>query len=244
MVYLSQSVPGGRSCYSISDLIEYGECPVKLEYSSNIILECQEQVWTSMVSECFNWLCSRALTGKFPSPKSFETQFNLLWDKLKPTIGTALSTDLMLITHSRCARVYKFFSDLKSFEVIAHHQNFDFESSFSVIKSSLTIIRKSNLIYSLYMDNTVTNSKLPRMYPVVCSIISSVTKSFLSGYTYIKKPYIIRAQNFSFHSPRTVANLPNVIDNIVIGLNHSKYPVTGPNCKVCNKKSECPWFNE
>lgn len=244
MAYPLQSVPGGRSCYSISDLIEYGECPVKIKYLSNQTLDCPEQVWTSMVSNCFNWLCSRAMTGKFPSAKSFETQFNLLWDKLKPSINTALSTDLMLVTHSRCNRVYKFFSDLKSFEVIAHDQSFDFESDLSVISVPLTIIRQSNLIYSFYVDNSVTYSKVPRMYPVVRSIIASVTKSFLAGYSYIKNPCIIQAQNFSFYSLSSVANLPNVVDNIVIGLSHSTYPILGPNCKVCNKKSQCPWFNE
>jgi hypothetical protein len=82
------------------------------------------------------------------------------------------------------------------------------------------------------------------MYNIASSIIQNVTKDLLEGFTYIKRPCIVKTQNFSFHTFPAVGDLPNVVDNIIIGIKHVRYPVVGSHCHMCNKKSVCNWFHE
>jgi hypothetical protein len=244
MAYPLQLVPEDRSYFSLDDVILYGECPAKLPEVTNNFVTCQEQIWSSLVSDCFTWITGKSLTGVFPSRKTFDSQFNIFWDKLRPRITTALSTDLLLVSRDRCSKVYNFFSSLKSFEIICHDQIFEYQSNKFVLGVPLTVMRHSNVVYSFYLDKLSSPNKLHKMYSVASSVIHNVTKDLLSGFTYIKKPCIVRAQNFSFHTLPPVRDLSNVVDNIVIGMKHVKYPVLSSHCQMCNKKSVCSWFNE
>lgn len=228
----------------MNDVIIYGECPVKLPESSTYPIGNQEQVCSLLVADCFSWLVSKSLSGIFPSRKSFDTQLNILWSNIKPRISTGLSTDLLLGIKDRCLKVYNFFSSLKSFEVICHDQIFEYHSNKFVLNVPLTVIRHSNIVYSFYLDRLSSPSKTYKMYNIASSIIQNVTKDLLDGFTYIKRPCIVKTQNFSFHTFPTVGDLPNVVDNIVIGMKHVRYPVIGSHCHMCNKKSVCNWFHE
>ena len=139
------------------------------------------------MSDCFTWITGKSLTGVFPSRKTFDSQFNIFWDKLRPRITTALSTDLLLVSRDRCSKVYNFFSSLKSFEVICHDQIFEYQSNKFVLGVPLTVIRHSNVVYSFYLDKLSSPNKLHKMYSVASSVIHNVTKDLLSGFTYIKK---------------------------------------------------------
>lgn len=227
----------------MDDVIIYGECPVKLPELTTYLVESQEQVCSLLVADCFSWVVGKSLSGIFPSYKSFDTQVNLFWDKLKPRLNTALSTDALLSIKNRCFKVHNFFSSLKSFEVICHDQIFEYHSNKFVIDVPLTVVRQSNIVYSFYLDKLSTPNKSHKMYDVASSVIQNVSKDLLSGFTYIKKPCIVRTQNFSFHSLPYIKDLPNVVDNIVIGIKHVKYPVIGSHCKLCNRKSSCSWYN-
>ena len=163
MAYPLQLVPGDRSYFSLDDVILYGECPAKLPDVTNNFVTCQEQIWSSLVSDCFTWITGKSLTGVFPSRKTFDSQFNIFWDKLRPRITTALSTDLLLVSRDRCSKVYNFFSSLKSFEVICHDQIFEYQSNKFVLGVPLTVIRHSNIVYSFYLDKLSSPNKLHKM---------------------------------------------------------------------------------
>lgn len=184
------------------------------------------------------------MSGKFPSKKSFDLEFNLIWNKHKIITSVNYSSDLLLSLKNKCNKVYKFFTDLKSFEVICHNQTFEYTNSCKTIKVPLTIIRQASSILSIYCDKEVSYSKDSAMYPIVYSLIMDVTNNLLSGFNYSRKPCILKLQTFSIHSYSLVGNLPNVVDNIIIGLDNVRYPKIGSNCKICNRKLECPWFND
>jgi hypothetical protein len=238
-----KSIPEDRSYFSLSDVIIFGECPARLSSSDFYPIECQEQACSLLISSCFKWLVGKALSGVFASKKLFDIQINLLWDKLKPRLNTALSTDLLLVIKSRCDKVYNFFYSLKSFEVICHDQIFEYTSDKFVIQVPLTIIRHNNVIHTFYLDEVTSLEKLHKFYNVALGIMEKITKEFLNGFGYIKKISIIRTQNFSFHTLAPIKDLPNVVDNIIVGIKHLKYPLMSNSCKVCSKKSSCEWFN-
>ena len=244
MAYPLKSVPEDRSYFSLNDVIIYGECPAKLPEPSTYFIESQEQACSLLVADCFSWLVGKSLSGIFPSRKSFDIYVNVLWDTLKPRITTALSTDLLLSIKDRCVKVHNFFSSLKSFEVICHDQIFEYQSNSFVVKVPLTIVRHANVVYSFYLDRLSSPSKEHKLYNVASSVIHFVTKDFLSGFTYIKRHCIVKTQNFSFHTLPPLRDLPNVIDNIIIGMKHVRYPVIDTHCRMCNKKSVCNWFHE
>ena len=237
-------VPEDRSWYDLSDLIIYGECPARLSLYSNNAIESQETLLSSMVNMCFNYLTSKALSGKFPSRKSFDLEFNILWNSMKGNTTCDLSFERMILVRSMCDKVYKFFSSLKSFEVICHNQIFEYTTANKIIKIPLTILRQSATIHSIYLDTEVSYTKQKTMYPIAYTLIHEVTKNLLSGYNYARSPCIIRTQHFSIHAYRPIYNISNVIDDVVIALDNIRYPIIGNNCKICNKKSKCPWFNE
>lgn len=196
-----------------------------------------------MVGKSFDWLCTKISSGKFPSPKSFSEFIGLTWSELKPSLSTSISTDLLLSIRSKCDKVYKFLSDLDGLEIITHNQEFEYPTDKFVVSAKCTMIRHKTTIYSFYVDSLVLLSRSNRLYPIAFNILKAVTKDLTKGFSYSIKPYIFKCQSVSLHSFESIDKLDDVIDGIIIGIQHSLYPVPSINCSVCDVRSKCSWYD-
>ncbi len=184
------------------------------------------------------------MSGIFPSQKYFDAQMSLIWSNAKPQLTITIDSSLLLSIKSLCNRVYKFFLDLKSFEVIAHDQYFEYQDPVAPVCFDGTLIRQGNSIITMYMDTTITNKQQTILYPIVYNIIDSASREFLKGFTYAKETFIIKAQDFTFYKYNKVTKLSQVVENLTLAVNSIKYPIIGTNCRVCLNKTTCPWSNE
>jgi hypothetical protein len=128
-------------------------------------------------------------------------------------------------------------------EIIAHQQEFKYTTKKFSIDISATVLRHESSIYTFYLDPLVSYTRINRLYVVAHNILRKVAKELLKGFSYSSKPYIIKAQTVSFHSFPVMHNLDDVIDNILIGIKHSLYPVPSLNCNVCDVRLKCPWYD-
>lgn len=232
--------------FSISDILNYAECPSKLKYPENTkLFDTRESVTAYLVSNLFTYLFLESQKNKVKDVPDLNKQLNILWSKIKDRVLFNYRPSDMVIFQSYSKRVLTHFYNHNKIEVLGVGQIFDYVVGEDTITIPLSIFRSVTSVHLYYIDSNLSSADLPVGYSFLSPMVHRIGKELCKGHTYSTRPVIYRSQSLRSYQCIDNTRVDEALENIVSALkNKLYYPLIGPTCKLCKNKESCKWYDK
>jgi len=233
------------SYFSSSQILNYAECPARSYYQANPkLFDTREAITAYLVGNLLKHLISEAQNGKVLSEEKANKELNILWSKIHKKITFKYSPNDMIIFQSYIKRLMLHFYGHEKIEVLVSDQNFEYQIEDNVITIPLSVFRVSSSVYVYYIDMDIFVDDTPVGYTFIEHIVYRLGREICKGHTYAMKPVIYRAQTLRTYQCIDNSRVDNALDSMMQSMTKVFYPRITDNCKFCNRKESCRWYEQ